>query len=965
MDANLVALIINLLSQGLWQLGVNVYSAFDDIYEDAPLQAALHRAAEEVGELVPSNQRASAQQVLRSAETLAIVRALYLHKLSDEGIVPDQARSAFVKHWSRLGGDRLDVPAEAVFDGLVAACDAVLDVAVAEGSVGALDTKAAIRHKLLAEQLSAIEAQLQTLIDAGDPTEEAIVRFETEIREEVASRTSEVTPPDFAGAPRVPLDELYVAPNLETGSEIEGTSKAYHEWLANVQREVILGNPGAGKSTLAAKLCNDLATGYGRGIASGRDFTPFVVVLREFGADKKVRPLSIARYIAEQLHVRFQLDHKPEIVEYLMFAGRMLVVFDGLDELLETSYRSEIRKDVESFARRYPNCPIVVTSREVGYEAAPLSERLFTLSTIQDFDDEQVGEYAYKWFRLEPELTDEECSNRVTDFVRESAAVSDLRNNPLMLALMCNLYRGQNYIPRNRPDVYDKCSRMLFEVRDRQRGIVEELPIEEHVEPAMHHLAGWIYADPQRQKGVTEEELIEEAGRFLLEYRFDQDEFYQAQHAAREFIKFCQGRAWVFTDTGTDEDGEPLYQFTHRTFLEYFTARQVVSTVTDSKELARTLVARVARGEADVVAQLALQIRAKSSLGSADVMLGEVIDAATDAGPEDQARILGFGATCLQFLVPKSSTTRQLARSIVDLVLSQKPEEIAKLAVAAYLELLRSSARNRDAISNELASTLGTELETGSHRAAELMYTTSLPYSFRGSVGDAAHTAYWEATFDDLRAEHSDRMRAARETKFTVAYEAWLAGDMSTQEIVDVYELRALFWPVHGRIFHPRPRKLPSPNLADRIIARARRSADGIDELAQRLLSTQTPWASLEDFRWSIMQNARAPGSGKALNGSALFVATCLMAAYLEARDQRRPFRGEQSLSNPHGRPSSRYALVDPTLDLLSHRLEGDGSGDLPMVSSLISDPEQRDFLTSWTAGEISFVGPPPEPPRS
>jgi hypothetical protein len=133
-----------------------------------------------------------------------------------------------------------------------------------------------------------------------------------------------------------------------------------------------------------------------------------------------------------------------------------------------------------------------------------------------------------------------------------------------MLALMCNIYRGESYIPTNRPDVYEKCAVMLFERWDKGRGIRVTLPIEAHIRPAMMHLAHWIYADEALQSGVTEQRLVAKTTDYLCPKRFeDRDE---AEGAAKQFIEFCRGRAWVFTDTGTTKEGDRLYQFTHRTF---------------------------------------------------------------------------------------------------------------------------------------------------------------------------------------------------------------------------------------------------------------------------------------------------------------------------------------------------------------------------------------------------------------
>jgi len=112
-----------------------------------------------------------------------------------------------------------------------------------------------------------------------------------------------------------------------------------------------------------------------------------------------------------------------------------------------------------------------------------------------------VHDYVTKWFAADTELTEHQRVDKVQAFLKESSAVPDLRTNPLMLALMCNIYRGENYIPRNRPDVYEKCAVMLFEKWDKSRGINVPLPFEAHVRPAMMYLAHWVFSDEHLQGG--------------------------------------------------------------------------------------------------------------------------------------------------------------------------------------------------------------------------------------------------------------------------------------------------------------------------------------------------------------------------------------------------------------------------------------------------------------------------------
>ena len=185
---------------------------------------------------------------------------------------------------------------------------------------------------------------------------------------------------------------------------------------------------------------------------------------------------------------------------------------------------------------------------------------------MDSFDVKQTKLYVEKWFALNPDFTSQEQEQKVNAFMFESQVVPDLRSNPLLLALMCNIYRGEGYLPKNRPDVYTKCANMLFERWDKRRGIHYDLPFERHIRPTMNYLANWIYVDQARTSGVTEDKLITAASTYLNQWLFEYWD--EAEDAARAFIRFCRGRAWVFTDTGTTDTGERLYQFTHRTFLE-------------------------------------------------------------------------------------------------------------------------------------------------------------------------------------------------------------------------------------------------------------------------------------------------------------------------------------------------------------------------------------------------------------
>ena len=69
---------------------------------------------------------------------------------------------------------------------------------------------------------------------------------------------------------------------------------------------------------------------------------------------------------------------------------------------------------------------------------------------IGGFDEDRAAAYAAKWFSHVDAVQPAEAQRWADAFMAESAAVADLRSNPLMLALMCILYRGRR-LPSQRP----------------------------------------------------------------------------------------------------------------------------------------------------------------------------------------------------------------------------------------------------------------------------------------------------------------------------------------------------------------------------------------------------------------------------------------------------------------------------------------------------------------------------------
>lgn len=451
-----------------------------------------------------------------------------------------------------------------------------------------------------------------------------------ELRARIIAMHSEMRLPHIRVSHSVPYRELYVPPTLSSEVTVDDLSLPG-------RRTVLLGDPGAGKSTLATKLAFDIASAPG-----GR--VPFLLVLRDFTAWFRAGGRQLLRYLERLSRDPYNLTPPPDAVEYLLRNGRAVVVLDGLDELGEPELRHRVVKLVEGFAHQYPLTPIVVTARKIGYQEAPLRAALFDLAEVEDFGPEQVARYAAYWFTLDAS-TAPHLRGRLADaFLRESEAIAELRRNPLLLALLCAMYSSEHYLPRNLAQVYEQCALMLFDRWDSLRGITLPHQFHGRLRAAVQHLAWHQLTAPEP---LPHSRIIRVLADYLVSKSFDADD---AMAAAEQFTEFCTGRAWILTDVGATH-AEPLFGFTHRTFMEYFAAEHLVRGHPDALSLWRELRPKVLDGSWEVIGHIALQLYDRNVDDGADQLLRLALK--TD---------VAFPARALHHVTPQPALVREIVR---------------------------------------------------------------------------------------------------------------------------------------------------------------------------------------------------------------------------------------------------------------------------------------------------------------
>jgi hypothetical protein len=650
------------------------------------LNPILQKAAEDIAEIIEPIGQARIDQIclfLESCEAEAIVRQIYAASILEaKERNLEQIGLTFLKafaSYTNIPEDELKDSAPQIFEILVVGCEKALSEAIDLGRLSAHEAKSQFRFKVLCAEIETMKKNLEFLSSSKKLNVPEILKFVDTYRQQIARLHGKLTPPYIDMEKKLPIDELYVSPNfvLENHDRKKRNIKE-EEFFSSVYRTVLLGNPGGGKSTCSQKFCYDLVNPNSERLLNGRQITPVLIVLRDYGVKKKKNDCSLLEFIELTAKTKYQITPPPGAFEYLLLNGYLAVNFDGLDELTDTSYRQEIRDDAELFCNLYPSVPVLITSRAIGYQEAPL-DASFETYRLASFEGKQIEEYLRKWFAIDKNLSREQRNEKVASFLAQTKNLVDICSNPLMLGLMCNIYKGENYIPKNRPDLYARCAEMLFERWDRSRNI--ELPsmvkkIETKIRPLMRYLARWIYGNELLQSGVSERKLIIKAADYLCPKYFEDRE--DAEAVASAFIRFCRGRAWVFTDVGRNRNDEELYQFTHRTFLEYFTADRLVSINRTPVDLFEILQPKIVKQEWDVVCQLAVQIQNKQIEDAGSEILGLLLDEiekAKNSDREEQWNLLHFCVRCLEFISPSV----QIIRKIVTLVI-EKCIEIGRIS---------------------------------------------------------------------------------------------------------------------------------------------------------------------------------------------------------------------------------------------------------------------------------------------
>lgn len=368
------------------------------------------------------------------------------------------------------------------------------------------------------------------------------------------------------------------------------------ERLGAVNRLVILGEPGSGKTTLvrwiatayllrlkqdpAFKDLPDIAT------LPKREWLPIVIRCRDL--EKGCKTGSIDDVLCETFRKAHLNDTESAalqaVMRRLLAEGKALLLVDGLDEIAEVKLRANFCQQIEKMQIAFPRAPMVVTSRIVGYrEMRYKIDRGFEHATIAEFSKNDKDEFARRWCAVtEPPERREEAAEELIKAIHSTEQIKRLTGNPMLLTTMALVKRRVGKLPSRRAWLYWEAVVVLLN----WRSLVDD-PIDP--EEALPQL-GYIAYDMCRRgvQRLRKDEVLE-----LMEHiRLDYSHLRRIKlNSPEKFLKMLERRTGLLIQSGEIEykgRPTPVFEFRHRTFQEYMAALALVDGCYPGREKNKT-----------------------------------------------------------------------------------------------------------------------------------------------------------------------------------------------------------------------------------------------------------------------------------------------------------------------------------------------------------------------------------------
>ena len=363
--------------------------------------------------------------------------------------------------------------------------------------------------------------------------------------------------------------DMYVYPRRIRIEETELINKLPLSRIFEYEKKhlLILGQPGAGKTTSMKFLCHSIFFDESENLNKYK--YPILIKLRDL--NKPINSKNKAGILFEYLFNLFGLSidikenqseeeiirTKEKLVLYILNNIKALLIIEGFDELSYKKHREIILFEIGELANFLEDSRMIITSRTSDFNYQFENITPFELCPL---NNEQISLFASKW------LVEKDKVNSFLIEINKSPFI-DAAVRPLTIAHLCAIFERVGKIPEKPKTVYKKIVNLLLEDWDEQRNIKRVSKYSDfEIDRKFEFLSSIAYFLTVNNKKAIFSLTTLENLYFKICADFDLD-----RKDSKNVLAELETHTGLFIQAGYE-----LYEFAHKSLQEYLTAEYIV-----------------------------------------------------------------------------------------------------------------------------------------------------------------------------------------------------------------------------------------------------------------------------------------------------------------------------------------------------------------------------------------------------
>ncbi|WP_405470092.1 NACHT domain-containing protein [Streptomyces canus] len=489
----------------------------------------------------------------------------------------------------------------------------------------------------------------------------------------------------------------------------EGSGMRVESALGGVSRVLLRGEAGSGKTTLLRWLAVSAARGAFTGeLAGWNGLTPILVKLREYSDRRLPTPEAMLDGVAAPLTGIMPKGW----VERQLDSGRVLLLIDGVDELLDRERRG-VRDWLRKLLRTYDDVRVVVTSRPAAAGADWLRTEDFTALHLDRMTPPDLAAFVRQWHQAVRELGDElpcaadelpQYEQSLLTSLKDRAHLQSLAGTPLLASMLCamHLNRGRQ-LPRDRMELYRNALHTLVHDRDADRNVPSAVDSELSLSDKLVILRdlAWRLSDNNRSEIAWEQAAVHVHAKLTAMRHL---EVLDGEAVLRQL----QDRSGVLRSPAIGR-----LDFVHRTFQEYLAAEEA-----SQEDRIGNL---VGKAHLDLWRETIIMTAGHANTRQREDLLNGILDRA-EAEPRHGRTLRLLAASCQETLPSVSEVlARRLDEAVTRLLPARRKTDPPALAAVGPSLLRRLPRSLGDLTEKAAAQTVRTVAMIGGDEALKLL----------------------------------------------------------------------------------------------------------------------------------------------------------------------------------------------------------------------------------------------------